>query len=218
MTKYGHLPTPLRVSFRVTDIMMGARPLDFTWNSPALLYLQSLAPDFDLRNLDQGALREHPALTHWASRSGSMPALILRGRRTSVDKNSAALCIFLTRDGRLASHIKAPRLWCGVLDGSICVLKEGRIFTYFCETLETALKIISAGTNGRVAHVMRRENIGEIASTEPWDKRFFIYEAARGTDERLLSALASLCDQGTQISLLSSENALSVVAWETASE
>ncbi len=96
------------------------------------------------------------------------------------------------------------RLLCGALDGAICVLNEGRGVSYLCETLETALAIIATGTSARVAHVLKRENIGRI-DLPPGQETWFIFEAARGTDARLLSQLQILHDKGVPVVVLSSD-------------
>lgn len=174
------MPKDLRVRLRIKDILQSATKLDPGVDSPALRYLRTTAPALDLARLDLEAFREHRALNHWAGRSGSWPALILRARVTPTDKTSALHCIFLTPEGTLAPLV-SPRLLLGPLDGAVVVVADGSGVTYLCEQFDAALRLVVAGVAGRVVYALKRENMARI-SLPRGEKVICVFGAECGVD------------------------------------
>jgi hypothetical protein len=189
------LPQALHNSFRITEILQGATRIDPAVATPAVRYLQSLAPGVDLGGLDLNALRQHRALNHWASKAGSMPALILKARRSANDKTSALVCIFLDQDGRRAA-ISAPQLAIGACDGALVVLQDisrHNAPLFLCENFETAMRLVAKGTAHRVAYGLRRENMARVVLV-PGAECLCVFE--REIDHQENAIVAALRERG----------------------
>jgi hypothetical protein len=182
-----------RVMFRVADIRNIARPLGSS-SSPAARYLTRLQPSLDLLCLDPHCVLEHPRLTHWASRAGALPALVLGARRPG-EKVCAFDCIFLTDDGQLAPLV-SPRLFCGTYDGSIVVLRDDDAGgTHLCETFETALALCALGVRGRIAYGLKRKNMPR-AVLPRYEPCICVFDPPKGVDENAQAIVSELRVQG----------------------
>ncbi len=175
------LPKELRMRFRIKDILARAEKLDLARETPATRYLERVAPDLDLAALDLSSFRYHPCLDHWASRVGTMPALVVRARRNASGQTSALHCIFLDRDGKLA-HLVNPRLLVGPLDGAIAVLAgAGSGRSILCETFETALSLVAKRVCGQILYGLKRENMRRVELPRHHEC-ICVFDAKRGVD------------------------------------
>lgn len=174
------LPKSLIIRLRIKDILQNATKIDPAADTPATRYLRHIAPTLYLPRLNLEAFREHPALNHWAGRSGTWPALILRARRTSADRTSALHCIFLTPEGAPAPLV-SPRLLLGPLDGAAVSLAQTSGVTYLCEQFETALRLIEARAPGAVVYALKRENMARVTLPRS-EKVICVFGAERGVD------------------------------------